>query len=197
MSLVSFEAFRAFCADPDFMVGGYLALWEESTNPVYLWRAIALCLKHKKPLPPDVTDYLAGVAQRMEEAKASADLRKVLPKIMGFPVVGRGPGRQLDPEADEHPDAYALVIRFGIELERVHNVSKALKNATACERFPRRFGDADDKTLKRWMARAIELDRPPRTKEEWRSAIRSYVFSIWNEYEKWGMFSRNPAVHNK
>jgi hypothetical protein len=90
-----YDKWIALQRDPDFQIRMCRSAWQGEENPVYVWSAIAICAKHKKPLPDWVMDYLAGVAQRMtsDVAKATTDLRAVLPGILGFSAKQPGPGR--------------------------------------------------------------------------------------------------------
>jgi hypothetical protein len=159
--------------NPEFQVQMYLSGWENSANPVYLWKVIAVCTKHDRPVPKAVMRYLGQVAQRMDEMKEEKDLRKVLPGIVGFSM-RRGPGRPLDLDDNCDPHVVFLPILFWSELERGRRVKEALRNAATNEAVPQRFADAEDPTLKRWIASVIQLDGPlPRTEAEWRAVLRS------------------------
>jgi hypothetical protein len=167
--------FKARLADPEFRIVCFVAGWEQTGSPVYLWKVISICSEHGKPLPPAVTDYLAQVAQRMDDAKSTKDLREVLPAIIGFPA-RKGPSRPLNPGAggSDPLDRLIFTHQFYFELQQGRTVSEALKNATGHASLPPRFADADEKTLKKWIGKAIGLKGAlPRTAEEWQSALRS------------------------
>jgi hypothetical protein len=166
--------------DPDLNIRADRSGWEETGNPVYVWQAVAVCTQHKKPLPDWIITYLAEVAQRMTsaDARAAKDLRKVLPKIMGF-TPSHGPGRPLDPDGGGH-DALSLAIRchalslailFATEIEKGLKPSAAIRKAAAA--LPDDVASRDERTLMRWMMQAAGLERRPRTNAEWREALRS------------------------
>jgi hypothetical protein len=154
----------------------YRSRWEETANPVYVWEAIAVCTKHERSLPDWVMAYLAVVAKLMmsEEARAVTDLRGVLPSIMGFPAK-RGPGRPLDPDGGMD-DAMHLAILFAIEIEGGHEPDEALFRASV--QLPVEVADHDERTLWLWVMQAVGLERRPKTKAEWRAALRSHYGAV-------------------
>jgi hypothetical protein len=164
---------------PDFQIQMEVSKWKETRNPVYLWNAVSICTDHKKPLPSPVLDYLAEVAQRIrsKEARECSDLRKVLPKIMGFPEKGRGPGRLLDPgPAATEGDWVHLAVLFGIELERGQKITAALRNAAS--KLPNSVQSANDKTKIVWIEKALDLEHRSRTAAEWQSDLRSRFHNL-------------------
>jgi hypothetical protein len=164
--------------DPDFRIRVCLVCWRHNRNPVYLWEVYDLCQQHKKPKPPEVTDYLAGVAQRMLSSKAqhAKDFRNVLPWIMAFPRKRRGPGRLLDPNAD-HPkhdfvDTFGLALLFFGELRHGRKIKEALENAASSERLPQHFADVEHATLQHWIAELMLPPGPlPLSEVEWQAGL--------------------------
>jgi hypothetical protein len=153
--------------------------WEETSNPVYIWETIAICAKHKKPLPDWVMDYLVAVAERMTsvDARAAKDLRKVLPSIMGFPAAEKhGPRRPLDPVGGEHEDVPSLVFLFATGLEKGLKPSAALRYATA--KLLPDVADHDERTLIHWIMQNVGLERRPRTSAEWKAVLRSHIIAF-------------------
>ena len=107
---------RTLLNQPSFQVRMALAGWHTHNNPVYIWQALGICIKHDMALPTAALDYLAATSRRMHKARATKDLRSALLGIIGFPAKGPGPGRPLDPDSTD-PDRLDLAILFGIELE--------------------------------------------------------------------------------
>jgi hypothetical protein len=167
---------RALLRDPDFRIRADRSQWEETGNPVYVWEAVAVCAERKRPFPEWVVDYLGGVAQRMTSAdtRAATDVRKVLPKIMGFPAKP-GPGRPLDPDGGKPEDALLLAVLFAAELEFDKRLtpSAALRKAAAHADLPVDVASRDDRTLLRWVMQAAGLEHKPRTNADLRAALRS------------------------
>jgi hypothetical protein len=160
-------------SDPDFLIRMCRGAWERVGDPTFVWLAIDFCIKHKKPYPDWVTDYLGDVAQRMmsDDARAAKDLRAVLPGIMGFPAKQPGPGRPLDPSGGKD-DAALLAGRFAIEIvDRGLEPTEALREAVKL--LPPEVADRDEKTLWRWLMKAVDLKCRPSTNAEWRAALRS------------------------
>ena len=158
--------------DPDFLIRMYRGAWQKEGNPVFVWYAVDSCIKYKKPFPDWVMDYLGDVAQRMrsDDATAATDLRAVLPGIMGFPAKP-GPGHPLDPSGG-NDDAPLLAGWFAMEIvDRGLEPTEALRKAV--KRMSPEVADRDEKTLWRWLMKAVDLKRRPRTNAEWRAALRS------------------------
>jgi hypothetical protein len=174
---VPVDKWIATIRSPNFRIRSCRSGWEETGNPVYVWETIAICTEHKKPLPDWVMDYLAAAARRMSsaDARAATDLRKVLPKIMGFPAKPSGPGRPLDPDGGKPDDAILLAILFATEIERGLRPSAALRKAAAHDDLPADVTSRDERTLLRWVMQAVGLERRPRTSAEWREALRSHL----------------------
>ena len=86
---------------------------------------------------------------------------------------------------------FIFAILFFTELVQGRELDEALANAT--RKLPPRFASAELKTLKRWIAQALELDNEPTTTAEWRSALRSRfgdLLTLMNIVESFA----NPAV---
>jgi len=158
-----------------------LAGWQHTGNPVYIWRAIDIYAKNSTLLPPAVFDYLSATARRMDKARATKDLRSALPVIMGFRTK-RGPGRPLDPDSTD-PDRLDLAILFGIELESDTKASVGVALRRAAGRVSHAYAKAHERTLKGWVAEALALDPRPRTKAEWRAAVRDALGGLARWYD--------------
>jgi hypothetical protein len=155
---------------PDFYMRTCRGGWQKEGNPFFVWRAVAVCTEHKKPFPDWVMEYLGDVAQRMtsDDAAAATDLRAVLPGIMGFPAKP-GPGHPLTrPKNDE----VLLAGWFAIEIV-VNGLEPTEALRKAAERLPPEAADRDEKTLWRWLMKAVDLKRRPSTNAQWRAALRS------------------------
>jgi hypothetical protein len=50
--------FDAVMSDPDFMLEGLRSVWEATAQPVFVWEAIQVCIKHGRTLPTWITTYL-------------------------------------------------------------------------------------------------------------------------------------------
>jgi hypothetical protein len=156
--------------DPDFRIRICRGAWQRAGNPFFVWGAVAVCTEHKKPFPDWVMGYLRDVAQRMtsDDAAAATDLRAVLPGIMGFPTKP-GPGHPLARDKD---DALLFAGWFAIEIvDRGLEPTEALRKAA--ERLPPEAADRDEKTLWRWLMKAVDLKRRPSTNAQWRAALRN------------------------
>jgi hypothetical protein len=163
--------FDAVMSDPGFMLEALRSEWETKDQPVFVWDAIQVCIKHGRTLPAWITTYLADCANRMDDARQSADLRKVLPSIFGFPAK-RGPGRPLDPYPGTL-DREFFALRFAVEIAKGREPPDAL--VEACNVLDARRADKDDKTLWRWLKAEFELSDTPRTNAEWQTAAVVHV----------------------
>jgi hypothetical protein len=177
MTTLSWEEFSALLRNPAAEIALYLTLWKHHVqHPAYAWRVTGISIKHGIPMPLEITDYLGGVAARMDAAEQESDLRAALPKIMGFPAKKKkGRGKPFDPGADLGDlDDMRLAILFATELRRGHSVPKALKNATA-KLLPAHFGSLDERSLKKRIAKAVCREIMPRTAAEWRTELHSRI----------------------
>jgi hypothetical protein len=178
---------RARLRDPGFMTRAHRSGWEETNNPVYVWEAIAVCTEHKKPLPDWIVTYLAKVAQRMTsaETRAAKDVRKILPRIFGFPTKA-GPGRPFDPDGGKPEDALSLAILFATELEQgvlKKSPNAAIRKAAATMGIPA-FVKRNERTLLHWVQQAVGLERKPSTSAEWKAALRGHLGAIITSLQK-------------
>jgi hypothetical protein len=174
MTALSWEEFLALVHNPAAGVTLHLTLWKGTQHPVYAWKVIGLCAENGIPMPPEITAYLGGVAARMEGAKQESDLRAALPKILGFAIEKKkGPGKPFDPDALADDDDRRLAILFATELRRGRSVPKALENATA--KLPPHFGDLDERSLKKRIAKVMCLETMPSTAAEWRTELHSRI----------------------
>jgi hypothetical protein len=178
--------FEAARNDPAFMERGWLTSFADTGNPYYAWMAIENCIKHKKEFPDLVISYLEQCVERMksDKAKESADLRKVLPWIFGFPHVldptqgKRGPGNLLDPDREQVPDRMLFALRFATRLEKGEDPPTAICNAYN-DTFDEQAADADEKTLRRWLLKEFDLKKWPSNTEEWKKICREHYYSFF------------------
>jgi hypothetical protein len=154
----------------DKVLGLYqkLAAWR---SPVFAWQAIQGCIRHKRPFPDWVTNYLGQCAERMcdgrmqaERAKRADDVGKTLQWIFDFPKKKPGPGGLFDPNGEllKELGKGIFALNFAIRLHQGEDPVEARGNA-GNEFFP----DKDDKTLQRYLREEFRLKKLPRTIEEW------------------------------
>jgi hypothetical protein len=165
---------------PEFMLQVALGSWQETHNPAYVWWAIELCTSSDKiEFPNWVREYLAKCAQRMSspDAAAASDLRKVLPRIMGFPAK-RGRGHLLDLGAEDYATS---AMKFAIEIERGARPTQALRSAF--EALDAEIADRmDDKTLQSHIKNFFGIPKAPRTNIEWKRAIRAWFENVFGPF---------------
>jgi hypothetical protein len=174
------EMFEIVRRDPDVWLEWAALELEDTGNPHYAWIAIRVCTKHKKGFPDWLLAYLGICAKRItsDEARKAEDLRKVLPWAFGFPNVfdptqrKRGPGRLLDPDPD--PDR-SFALKFAIRLFEGETVPAAMRGAYD---DVHENGDADDKTLERWLVKEIGLKERPSDADGWKAATREFYGSF-------------------
>ena len=165
---------------PEFMLRVALGSWQETDNPAYVWWAIELCTRSDQiEFPHWVREYLAECAQRMSspDAAGASDLRKVLPRIMGFPVK-RGRGRLLDLGAEDYATP---AMRFAIEIEKGAKPTAALH--TAFEALDAKIADKmDDKTFLSHIKKFFGVPNAPRTNADWKRAIRKWFQNVFGPF---------------
>jgi hypothetical protein len=147
--------------EPDTRLDLLLQQWERTSNPLFVWQAIAAS---ERELPDWVRSYLASCADRMLDA--THDFRKALPEIMGF-AGKRGPRPVWNDE--EAADRYVFSALFFFWICVADTMEEAL--AQAQQALPPYDANADDLTLYRWLAKQFGLAKTPRTLEAWRKAI--------------------------
>jgi hypothetical protein len=158
---------------PEFVLGYALAEWEQTHNPYFAWKAIEYCTQRKIDYPDWVRDYLAECAQRMVSASAAetSDVRKVLPRIMGFPSK-RGPGNPLKPERKEDQYFDAALCFMG-EIAKGSSPSMAVQ--TAFETLDPKVADKmDHRTLRSHIKRFFGATGSLRRWGDWRDALLAH-----------------------
>lgn len=151
------------------------SLWEVTGNPFWVWEEIDICCRQGLDFPDWVKTYLARCAARMTspDAARARDLRKALPGILGFPQNSRGRGANpLNPGGmnDARRDEYAeMATRFLRAIEGGAEPTAALAIARG-EGDP----ETDDRTVLRHIKRLLGVTGNPRTKAEWRAALRRW-----------------------
>jgi hypothetical protein len=181
--LAMFEAARS---DPAFRERMWFSALTDTGNPYYAWMAIENCINHKKEFPAWVIAYLKQCVERLksDEAKESADLRKVLPWIFGFPHVldptqgKRGPGNLLNPDREQAPDRMLFALRFATRLEKGEDPPTAICNAYN-DTFDEQSANADEKTLRRWLLKEFDLNEWPSSAEEWKKICREHYSAFY------------------
>jgi hypothetical protein len=172
--------------DPNFQLRVALARLAETENPYYAWRAIKVCIKHKKEFPDRLLTYLEDCADRMlsDRTREARNLHKVLPGIFGFSPK-HGPGNLLDPDRTIPVDRDQFALRFAIRLEQGEPPLEAMRNACN-EVFDGEDFDADEKTLKRWLLKEFELKKWPTTADEWKNVAHKHYGSFFALlYDHW------------
>jgi hypothetical protein len=146
--------------------------WQYGGNPLFVWWAIDICAKYKHELPQWVLDYLAGCAERMvsREARKSAELRDILPRVLGFPArPGRG-HHPLRPDNNAEYETAAYV--FAEAIDEGVKPSTALQKAANA--LPRGLLEIDEKTLRRRIMKQFGVTSAPRTNADWKLALRAF-----------------------
>jgi hypothetical protein len=107
--------------------------WQDTHNPAYVWWAIEICTSRgtQMDFPAWVRQYLADCAGRMFSPALveQSDLRKILPRIMGFPPK-RGRGNLLDLGKKEANQFSLPAMRFAIYIEKGAKPTAALRTAS-------------------------------------------------------------------
>lgn len=174
--------------DPDFGLHIWLHAVADTGNPYYAWKAIKLCIEHKKEFPNWLTVYLAQCAGRMmsDKAKEAGDLRKILPWIFGFPNLldptqrKPGPGNLLNPDhAPGWQDRKIFAAMFSVRLvAKGEDPLTAMRNACN-DVFDGENANADEKTLRRWLKRQFGLKVWPSSADDWKAVVRQHWTSVF------------------
>lgn len=152
-------------------------LWMEEVNPIRVWEAIVICNKHGFPFPPWISAYVDDCASRMTAPDATrGDLRKALPKIVGFNMK---PGANLlSPNGHDHDDDDLLALRFAIEIVALGSTTEdALSNA--CATLNPVLSTRDSRTLLRRIKKFFGIKSTPRTRAEWEAAIEPWFIEAY------------------
>jgi hypothetical protein len=172
-SIAFVEWLQEYCKTPEVVLGYTSAEWEQSHNPYFAWKAIQYCTQRKIDFPDWVRDYLAECAQRMVSPSAAeaSDVRKVLPRIMGF-ASKRGPGTPLRPEGKED-QYFDAALCFAREIAKGASPTVAIQ--TAFETLAPEVADKmDHRTLRSHIKKFFEATGSLRTWEDWRDAILAW-----------------------
>jgi hypothetical protein len=169
------EMLEAVVRDPGFRLEVARRSFAKSGNPLHVWQAIDVCIKHKREFPDWVIGYLGGCAERLlsNEARKTHDVRDVLRSAFGFRKPTRGPGNLLDPSSDQNRWLFAMA--FAIKIKNGLKPSDALKSA--CEILPA-DKQHDEKTLRGWLLYIFEQKKWLGTNAEWKTVVRDY-FGPW------------------
>jgi len=134
--------------------------WEADGNPYWVWVQIGICCRWSQDFPDWVLSYLAQCAERMippPDAARERDLRKVLPKIFGFPKNSRGAGHLLNPGGwhDARWIEYAkAATTYKRWIKRGANQKSALREARLAG-DPKVLLHLDDRTLLRHIKKIL------------------------------------------
>jgi hypothetical protein len=185
---------EAMLKDPRLNLEASRSAWNDTANPVFVWEAIKACTNKNWPLPDWVNVYLAMVAERMtaDSARTNPDLRKVLPKILGFPKKKRGPGRLLDPYSVPE-DRMIFAVKFLCKLGQKREPRQAL--VEACSEMDADFADAaEEETLWSWILEELCLTKKPETNAEWHDAARARYLPFFVLVEDWSRMVERSDV---
>jgi hypothetical protein len=178
----------AVLREPDFGIDIWLHAVAQTGNPYYAWKAIQVCITHKKEFPNWLTVYLAQCAQRMmsDKAKETGDLRANLPWIFGFPNLldptqrKHGPGNLLNPDhAPGWEDKQIFAVTFFGRLVNGEDPLMAMHNACN-DVFHGENANADEKTLRRWLLKEFHLKEWPSSADHWKAVAREHYRSIFS-----------------
>lgn len=170
--------------EPDLLLRAAHFFWQDTHSPVYAWWAIEICACGDSHIefPDWVREYLAECAQRMlsPDSAVQSDLRKVLPRIMGFPPK-RGRGNPLDLGKRE-ADQFAIpAMKFAIEIEKGAKPTAALR--TAFEFLNAEVADRmDEKTFLSHIKKHFDMRTAPRTNAEWKLAIQGWFKEVFGPF---------------
>jgi hypothetical protein len=142
-------------------------LFEETNNPIFVWREISFRMGASEPLPQWVTDYLLACAARLNAAESGEeDVKTVLPGVFGFEL-RRGPGNPLSAVARaSHDRLYAL--EFSAAILRGEKPSEARDSAyNRCSRT----ANGDEKTLRERLKKFFSVDQFHSTNTDWKRTI--------------------------
>jgi hypothetical protein len=167
--------------EPDFLLKSAVKSYTETGNPYFAWEAIKVCNTHSKPYPDWLRAYLGDCANRMTSPEAAAgghDLRKVLPRIFGFPNK-RGPGNLLNPtEGAEQLCDFAY--KFAFRVLKGQRATAAMRDA-CIEAFDGTMAETDEKTLRRGLCHVFDLKEWPTDQTQWKTIFIEHFKSIFAE----------------
>jgi hypothetical protein len=162
--------------------------FKSSGNPVHVWKAIYFCDKAEEPLPEWVIAYLAQCSKRMIfDERDTKDLRKVLPKVLGFPGRARGtkksgPGKLLKPGPPE--DKFSFTTKFVNHVMQGDDPETARDNA--CNDMSPEFADKyDDKALVQILINTMGLVETPLTPNQWKTRVYRWVAEHFVQLTLW------------
>jgi hypothetical protein len=170
---VAEEVGRLYNADGPDLPPSLSSLWEATANPFWAWEKIGVCCRMDEDFPDWVRKYLGECAERMTspDAARERDLRRALPGILGFKNT-RGAGHLLNPSGinDACRNEYAeMALKFAREIKDGAKPTAALATARV-DYDP----DVEDRTMLRHIKRLLGVIGNPRTKAEWRAALRHW-----------------------
>jgi hypothetical protein len=151
--------------------------FERSGNPFWVWFVLNHYVETNEPLPAWVSTYLTQCAGRMlsEKARRSSDLRKVLPWVFGFPKQS-GRGNLLNPVNSR--ERLIFGIKFGLLVLGGEDPVTARRNACNFA-FDGKEAEVDDKTLQSWIREDFNLEKAPKSAEQWKEAIVKELLPLY------------------
>ena len=149
-------------------------LFEETGNPVFVWREIGFRIRANEPLPAWVNQYLGDCADRLEAAEAGRlNVKNALPGVFGFDL-RRGPGSPLaEIERANRDQQFAL--EFAAAILRDQRPVDA--RDSAFNKCARNEDDVDEKTLRTRLTKFFSIAHFGVTATEWKKIVISWLLN--------------------
>jgi hypothetical protein len=154
----------------EFTLLRFRQVFEASGNPRYAWAALGLCTD-QKPLPRWLMEYLVQCSERMQNADQASDLRKILPRVLGFPTkrAKKSWGDKINPRM------WKFVTEFGVRILYGDDPRAARRNGCNAA-FASKVADRlEDKTLMRWLHQAYLLKKEPKDAQQWKEIVLAFA----------------------
>jgi len=178
-----------------FLLAEAAVSWKKTLNPVYVWKAIAICEQIPEQYPTWVRKYLSGWALGVVAAslRPPKEVDKELPWIFRFAKPSRakgGRGSYFSDAFAEEEDAFlaasfASAIRQGKRPYEARTIA-AENNYQNPDDYP------NDDTLRDRLARHFGLEYSPKSNAEWRKVIDHWAAARMSE-----LIAREPAPSGK
>jgi hypothetical protein len=130
----------------DFYINSCKSLYDETRNPLYVWRAILFCKDHEREYPDWVKEYLNDVAEGILSIETPG---KDAPSLIKR-AVGIYSGRDFS----EFHDSWKKYEAFDRVVEERRNRSRGEKDSIYHD-VGQEFGVSED-TIKRWYQEVKE-----------------------------------------
>jgi hypothetical protein len=176
----------------------YEMRWEKTRNPIYVWQAIAMCIryggrvngekefKQRCAYPTWVLEYLFKCAGGIS-TESGNDVGRALPRIFGFSDghARRGRGSAFSDAQAAHDDA-VLALAFVDSIDKGHTPVQAREAAAELLARMWRIKDPrretpDDKMVARRIKRYFEVGRAaPKSTAEWQELLDQFYIRAGN-----------------